>query len=75
VNARPDLGGRDAAVLEAERHVVPGTRHDELRLGVLKHEAGIVADAELALMVAGARVEQARERLEKGALPRSGRSQ
>ena len=68
MDTRPDLGGRDAVILEPERDVVAGTRHDELRLGVLEHEAGMTAHVELALAVAGTRVEQSGERLEERAL-------
>jgi len=74
VDPRPDLGCRDAVVLEAERDVVPGARHDELRLGVLEHQAGLATDAELALLVAAARIEQARERQKERALTGAGRS-
>jgi hypothetical protein len=57
MHARPDDGGGHAVVLEAERDVVAGTRHDDLRLGILEHDAGRVArvawrasvDAELSL--------------------------
>ena len=70
VDARPDLGGGDAPVLETEGDVVAGARHDELRVRVLEHETGIATDAELALLVRRAGpVEQAGESLEERALP------
>src|SRR5438105_1489591 len=51
VDARPDLGGGDASILETEGDVVAGARHDELRVRVLEHETGIATDAKLALLV------------------------
>ena len=70
VDARPDLGGGDAPVLETEGDVVAGARHDELRVRVLEHQTGIATDAELALLVRSAGpVEQAGESLEERALP------
>ena len=36
----PDLGGRDAAVLQPERDVVAGPGHHERGLGVLHHQPG-----------------------------------
>jgi hypothetical protein len=75
MDARPYLGGGDAAVLEAERDIVAGARHDELRLRILQHETGVSVDAELAfLLAASASVEQARESLQKCALPGAGRA-
>jgi hypothetical protein len=75
MDARPYLGGGDAAVLEAERDIVAGARHDELRFRILQHETGVSVDAELAfLLAASASVEQARESLQKGALPGAGRA-
>src|SRR5205814_416001 len=75
VDTRPDLGGRDAPVLEAEGDVVAGPRHDQLGLGVLQDEAGVAAHAQLALLVrrTGA-VEQAGQSLEERALPGARRS-
>jgi hypothetical protein len=61
-------------IFEAERDVVAGARHDELRFRILEHEASATADVELALLVARALVEQARERLKECALPGAGRS-
>jgi hypothetical protein len=62
-------------VLEAERDVVARARHDELRLGVLQHEAGVATDAKLALLVRrAAPVEQAGKCLKERALPRARRS-
>jgi hypothetical protein len=76
MDPRPDLGGRDAVVLEAERDIVTGARHDELRLRVLQHQAGVAADVKLALLLAAsASVEQSGERQKQRALPRAGRSQ
>ena len=40
VDPRPDLGRRDAAVLQAERDVVAGPGHDQRGLGVLQHQPG-----------------------------------
>jgi len=61
-------------VLEAERDVVAGARHHELRLGILEHEARTPFDVELALLVTAGLVEQARERQEERALPGARRS-
>jgi hypothetical protein len=69
VHARPDLGSGDAPVLQAERDVVAGARHDKLRVRVLQHEAGVAADAKLALLVRRRPVEQTGESLEQRALP------
>src|SRR5206468_2278845 len=69
VDPWPDLRRRNAVVLEAEGDVVAGARHDELRLGILEDQAGTTAHVELALLVARALVEQARERQEERALP------
>ena len=74
VNSRPYLGARDAVVLEAEGDVIAGARHDELRLGVLEHQARTASDVELALLLAAGRIEEARERQEERALPGAGRS-
>jgi hypothetical protein len=62
-------------VLETERDIVTGAGHDELRLGVLKHEARTAADHKLALLITAARIEQPGERQEERALPGAGRSQ
>jgi hypothetical protein len=75
MDPRPDLSGWDAVVLETERDIVAGARHDELRLWVLEHESDAAPDDELALLVARARIEQARDRLKERALPRARRSQ
>jgi hypothetical protein len=74
MDPRPDLGRRDAVVLKAEGDVVAGARHDQLRLGVLKHEARAAPEHELAFPVPAGRVEQARERLQERALTGAGRS-
>ena len=74
VHARPDLRGRDAVVLEAERDVVAGSRHDELRFRVLQHETGAAPHVKLALAVATGSVEETGERHKERALPRAGRS-
>jgi hypothetical protein len=74
MDPRPDLGGGDAVILEPERDVVAGARHDELGLGVLEHEAGTTSDRELALLLARALVQQPGEREEQRALPSAGRS-
>jgi hypothetical protein len=39
VHPRPDLGGRQPGVLQAEGDVVPGPRHDQLAVGVLREQA------------------------------------
>ena len=69
MDSRPDLRRGHAVVLEAERDVVSSARHDELRLRVLKHESGLAAHVELALLFAGACVKQTCERLKERALP------
>jgi hypothetical protein len=69
MDARPDLGGRDAVILETERHVVACPRHDQLRLGILEDEPGLTVDAKLAFLFAAARIEQPGERQEERALP------
>src|SRR5207302_5938970 len=51
VDARPDLGGGDAPVLETEGDVVAGARHGELRVRVLEHESGIATDGERGRLV------------------------
>ena len=43
MHARPDRGGGHAVVLEAERDIVAGARHDQLRFGILEHDADRVA--------------------------------
>ena len=66
IHARPDRLGRQAAVLQAERHVVAGAGHDQLALRVLEDEpgcltrpAGLAAvDGQAALRIAGARLQQ-----------------
>jgi hypothetical protein len=75
VDSRPDLGTGDAVVFEAERDVVTGSCHHELRLGVLEHETRTAADRELALLVATDRIEKAREGPKQRALPGARRSQ
>ena len=84
VHPCPDLRGRHAAVLEPERDVVAGARHDELRLWILEHERGlgaslsrcVAAHQELALALAAAgAVEKTGERLEQRALARAGRAE
>jgi hypothetical protein len=71
----PDLRGRDAVVLEAERDIVAGAGHDELRLRILQHQAGRALDAELALLLAAtAPIKQAGNCLEERALSRTRRS-
>jgi len=75
VDTRPDLVRRYAAVLEPERDVVTGARHDELGFRILQDEAGVATDRKLALLVrSAAPIEQAGESLKKRALSRAGRS-
>ena len=76
MDARPDQSGRNAPVLQAKRDVVAGARHDELRLRVLQHEAGVATDTKLALFVRRTGlVEQAGESLKERALPGTRRTQ
>jgi hypothetical protein len=75
VDTWPDVSGRDAVVLETESDIVAGSRHHELRLGVLEHQARSAAYGELALLIPAGRIEQAGDRLKERALPGTGRSQ